>query len=35
LWHEAPERREIDDDPIVEIGIPERGDVFHLVFRRW
>ena len=31
LRDEPPERREVDDDAVVEVRVPERGDALHLV----
>ena len=34
LWNEPPERREVDDDPVVEVRFPERRHALHLVEER-
>src|SRR5262249_30630019 len=31
LWDEPPERREVDDDAVVEVRFPKRRDAFYLV----
>lgn len=34
LWDETPERRKVDDDAVVKIGIPKRGDALYFFQER-